>query len=80
MKILDFNPSAVRARVGQTVVWTNRDSVPHNVVYVSGPRFRSSRPELRTGAKFRVNLRQSGTVRYFCSIHPWMKGSIAVSP
>ena len=39
MKSLDFTPTVVDAKVGQRVMWTNDDSAPHNVTYVSGPRF-----------------------------------------
>jgi plastocyanin len=79
MKALAFAPSRVSARVGQRVVWTNYDHVFHNVIYVSGPRFKSSRPRMRAGTNFKLKLTQTGTIRYFCSIHPWMKGTIVVS-
>ncbi len=80
MKSLDFNPISARARVGQTVVWTNEDEAPHNVTYVSGPRFSSSRPMLRLGEKFSLRLTEPGTIHYYCSLHPWMKSTIVVSP
>ncbi len=80
MQSLYFTPTTVDAKVGQTVVWTNEDSTPHNVTYVSGPRFRSSRPMMRPGAKFSLRLTQPGTIHYFCTLHPWMKATIVVSP
>ena len=79
MRSLDFNPTAVRAKVGQTVIWTNEDTSPHDVTYVSGPRFRSSRPKMRPGAKFSLRLIEPGTIHYYCSIHPWMTATITVS-
>ena len=79
MQTLAFDPKTVRAGVGQTVVWTNEDNVQHNVVYVSGPKFKSSRPRIRNGSKFSVRLTQPGTIHYFCSIHPFMKGTIVVT-
>ena len=78
MKSLFFTPTAVGATVGQRVVWTNRDSAPHNVTYVSGPRFRSSRT-MHSGARFVIRLNTPGTIHYFCSLHPWMKATIVVS-
>jgi plastocyanin len=80
MKSLDFTPTAVDAKVGQRVMWTNDDSAPHNVTYVSGPRFTSSRRVLSPGARFSIKLTQSGTIHYYCSIHPWMTATIVVSP
>jgi amicyanin len=79
IKTLAFVPSQVHAGVGQTVVWTNRDNVRHNVIYQSGPKFRSSRPQIRNGTSFSIKLTQPGTIHYFCSIHPFMKGTIVVS-
>jgi plastocyanin len=80
MRSLAFNPPVVYGKVGQTVTWNNEDSASHNVTYVSGPRFRSSRSRLRPGSAFSLILHQPGTIHYFCSIHPWMTATIAVSP
>ena len=80
MKVLEFSPTAVDAKVGERVMWTNEDSSPHNVMYVSGPRFKSSRPSMRPGTRFSIRLTEPGTIHYFCSIHPWMKATIVVSP
>jgi plastocyanin len=79
MKVLEFSPVAVRARVGQWVTWTNEDSSPHNVTRVRGPDFKSS-GTITPGSRFAVRLTQPGTVHYFCSLHPWMKATIVVSP
>jgi plastocyanin len=79
MKSLDFSPTAVRAKIGQRVTWTNEDTSPHNVTYVSGPRFRSSRPSIRPGQSFSLTLTEPGLVHYYCSIHPWMTARVAVS-
>jgi plastocyanin len=80
MKSLEFTPTTLRAHVGETVVWTNQDEAPHNVTYVSGPRFTSSRPTMNLGAKFRLRLTGTGTIHYVCTIHPWMKATLVVSP
>jgi plastocyanin len=78
MQSLDFSPLAVTAKVGQDVVWTNNDAAAHNVTYVSGPRFNSS-PTLTHGKQFSVRLEEPGTIRYVCTLHPWMKATIVVS-
>jgi plastocyanin len=79
MKNLAFSPSTVSAKVGQTIQWTNDDTVAHNVVWVSGPKIPSS-STLSGGAKFSVKLTAAGTINYFCSIHPFMKAKLVVSP
>jgi amicyanin len=78
MKSLAFSPAAVHAKVGATVKWTNDDTPPHNVTYVSGPKFTSS-PTMNPGATFSIKLTQPGTIHYFCSIHPFMKATIVVT-
>ncbi len=78
MKNLAFSPATVQAKVGQTVQWTNQDTPPHNVVYVSGPKFASS-GTLNAGDKFTLKLTQAGTIHYICSIHPFMKATIVVT-
>jgi plastocyanin len=80
MRSLAFNPPAIHAKVGQTVTWINDDNAPHNVTYVSGPRFRSSRPKLEPGSRFSLTVHQPGTIHYYCSIHPWMTATITVTP
>ena len=80
MKELEFTPATIKAKVGGTLTWTNADTSPHNVTYVSGPSFRSSQRMLNPGATFSITLTQPGTIRYECTLHPWMKGTIIVSP
>jgi plastocyanin len=79
MQSLSFSPASVHGKLGQTVSWTNEDSSPHNVLYVSGPRFASSSILGPQGGKFSIRLLKAGTIHYYCSIHPWMKATIVVS-
>jgi plastocyanin len=78
MANLAYSPASVKAKVGQSVLWVNDDNPPHNVTYVSGPKFASS-STINPGAKFTLKLTKPGTIHYFCSIHPFMKGTIIVS-
>ena len=78
IKNLAFQPKVVDAKVGQTVRWTNSDLPAHNITYVSGPKFKSS-PTLDPGKTFQIKLTKAGTIKYFCSIHPFMKATIVVA-
>jgi plastocyanin len=79
MKNIAFDPQSLNAKVGQTVVFTNNDSPPHNVTYVSGPKFTSS-STINPGGTFSLKLTKAGTIHYVCTIHPNMTATITVSP
>jgi plastocyanin len=79
MQNISFQPATVHAKVGQTVTWTNEDDAPHNVTYVSGPRFTSA-ATFTNGHSFTLKLTTPGTISYRCTIHPGMHGTIVVAP
>lgn len=79
MRNISFRPATIHATVGQTITWTNQDDAPHNVTYVSGPRFNSA-PTFTSGQSFTLRLTRAGTISYRCTIHPGMHGSIVVAP
>ena len=70
-----FLPSVIAAQVGDTVKWTNEDSVPHTVV---GIELNSAR--LAPGESYQAVVTKAGTIDYTCGIHPDMKGQIKVQP
>lgn len=78
MQNIAFNPGTITAKVGQTVKWQNKDSAPHNVTYVSGPKFASS-STFSNGGSYSIKLTKPGTIKYVCTIHPGMSGSITVT-
>ncbi|WP_235921368.1 cupredoxin domain-containing protein [Lentzea tibetensis] len=73
-----YSPSALTVAPGDTVVWTNHDSAPHNVVVTSGPEKFTS-PTLQQGQTYTYTFTKAGTYQYYCSIHPDMKASVTVS-
>jgi plastocyanin len=70
-----FVPALVSARVGDTIKWTNNDSVAHSVI---GGEFRS--PNIAPGGTYQAVVTKAGTIDYTCGIHPDMKGQIQVEP
>jgi len=71
-----FTPQEVKVKAGTTIVWTNRDDIPHTVVSTDGSSFKSK--ALDTDDKFTTTLTKPGTYPYYCSIHPKMTGKIVV--
>lgn len=72
-----FNPSTTTAKVGQTITWTNRDTVSHNVTAKTGGSFHS--PTLGQGQTYSYKLTKPGTITYVCTIHPGMQATINVT-
>ena len=72
-----FDPPTLTVKAGTTVTWINADDIPHLVSEKDG-KFRSS--ALDTNDKFSQTFSSSGTVEYFCAIHPHMTGKIVVTP
>ena len=72
-----FRSHDVKVRLGQTIVWTNQDRVPHDVVATSGARFDSG--NLNAGGSFEYRPTAAGTIAYVCTLHQGMDGMITVT-
>ncbi|HYM78580.1 MAG TPA: cupredoxin family copper-binding protein [Candidatus Dormibacteraeota bacterium] len=70
-----FGPQTLTVSVGTTVVWTNRDDIPHTVVSTDGV-FNSKVRD--TDEEFSYTFTKAGTYPYFCSVHPKMTGKVVV--
>jgi plastocyanin len=77
MQNIQFAPKSITAKVGQTVKWTNNDGVVHDVKATSGASFKSSL--FGKGGSYETKLTKPGTIKYVCSIHPGMDGTITVT-
>jgi plastocyanin len=76
MKDIKFNPSTVDVKVGDTVTWTNDDSVGHDV---TGDGFKSGDAGgLSSGDTFEHKFAKAGTFKYECTVHPGMTGEVVV--
>jgi plastocyanin len=85
MRRLKFAPGTIHVRVGDRIVWRNRDNVGHNVTTqedaAATSRVDLTSPTIRPGGAFAYVARYVGTAHYVCTIHPTtMHATIAVSP
>jgi amicyanin len=71
-----FDPAAVTVKVGTTVTWTNNDVVAHTVTFKDV----ANSPVLNRGNTFSRTFTAVGTYTYICSIHPFMHGTVVVTP
>jgi plastocyanin len=81
MKDITFTPRDVKVPKGGTITWTNEDSLEHDVTKTSGPGedFKSGKPGgLAPGDTYSKRFNTAGNIRYQCTVHPGMKGTITV--
>jgi plastocyanin len=80
MKNIQFDPKTVTVKKGTTVEWVNQDSVSHDVVKQSGPgpKFSSGTGNIGSGGTYKQTFNAAGTIKYVCTVHPGMAGTIVV--
>lgn len=66
-----FHPSHLFIAPGDTIVWINRDIVPHTATAKNG---KWASPELEEGESWQMVVENKGMRTYFCEYHPDMKG------
>lgn len=71
-----FAPTALIVPVGTKVTWTNRDEEPHTIV---GSGLHSTVLG-NAGTTYAYTFAKAGTYDYNCSIHPFMHGTVTVTP
>ncbi len=71
-----FLPTSITVTVGDTVTWTNNDSVGHDVTADS---FSSGEPGgMAPGDTFEHTFEEAGSFDYVCTVHPGMEGTVTV--
>ncbi len=73
---LAFSPAGLTIKSGDTITWTNKDAVAHQIISDSGNEISS--PSLSQGTPYSHKFTTPGTYRYHCSIHPSMTGTVVV--
>lgn len=71
-----FVPPEIRAKVGDVIAWTNRDSVPHTATLDDDSCTTDSLGEGGVGA---LTFSAPGSYPFHCKIHPTMTGTIEVT-
>jgi plastocyanin len=70
-----YAPARLAVHVGDTVVWVNKDLIPHTAT-AKGGGFDSK--VLAAGASFRLTVKAKGGTDYTCLFHPTMTGRLDV--
>lgn len=69
-----FQPQELTVSSGETVVFTNKDTMPHNAVAAN--KFDSGK--IFGGTSGKIVAKEKGTFDYICTYHPNMKGRLIV--
>ena len=75
MESFKYLPASLEVAVGDTVVFTNKDPVPHTVTDRGGA-FDSGKIE--TAGTWTWTATEAGEFSYYCTLHPRMAGAIVV--
>jgi plastocyanin len=74
---LAFSPDPITIALGSTVTWTNLDGVAHTVTADDGSWGSSM---LGQGGTYSHVFTSPGSYTYHCAIHPYMMGTVVVTP
>lgn len=72
-----FQPDKIRIRRGQSVIFINKDEVPHTVTPDKTAHFGSS-GIIKGGEQHEVLFTSAGVQNYACDFHPSMRGKVIV--
>ncbi len=76
-----YSPSEFTTLAGSEVTWLNDSGVIHTVTSGTpgdGPDGKFDSSIIMTGDSFSHTFTEAGNFQYFCSIHPWMTGTVIV--
>ena len=82
MQNIQFDPKDISVNAGETITFTNDESIPHDVHKQSGPGGDYSSGGdggMQQGDTFELKLDKPGTYQFVCHVHaPGMAGTITV--
>jgi plastocyanin len=76
-----YFPSEIRIKIGDNIKWFNSDGVAHTVTSgnpIDGPDGEFGRSLWMTADTYSHEFTTEGQFNYFCTIHPWMTGTVLV--
>ena len=75
MDAMNFGSMPKDARVGDVIIWENRDTVQHTATARDG----SFDVRLQPGEKGRTVLKTAGNLAIYCIYHPMMRTTLRVA-
>jgi len=75
MSSMSYGKLPTGLKVGDTIVWINRDSVPHTVT----ARDHSFDLRMGPGQSVKMPLQKAGSFPFYCTYHAMMRGTLVVA-
>jgi plastocyanin len=72
---MKFVPGRIEVAAGDTIVWTNKDFLPHSVTSAAA---RIESGDLTQDRSWKFVARNKGEIQYICRLHPVMRGAVVV--
>lgn len=72
---MKFVPERIEVAAGDSIVWTNKDFLPHSVTAAA---VKVESGDLAQDKSFRLVARRKGEMPYICRLHPVMRGVVVV--
>jgi plastocyanin len=71
-----YEPETIAVHLGDVLEWKNKDVYQHTVTSVSDETLRSG--IINMGKSWRYKAVKKGTFKYYCKLHPNMRGTLIV--
>ncbi len=71
-----YEPETITVNVGDIIEWKNKDIYQHTVTSVNDKTLKSG--IINMGKAWRYRAVKEGTFKYYCRLHPNMKGTLIV--
>ena len=75
MANMSFGKLPKSVKVGDTITWVNRDTVPHTAT----ARDKSFDVRVQQGQSVSMVVKKAGNIAFYCIYHPAMRGTLAVA-
>lgn len=76
IRAMQFVPAVLEVQVGDTIVWTNSDVVPHTATSTTTSVAMFDSQRIASHQQWRYRVVAAGEHTYVCTYHPTMRGSL----
>lgn len=76
IRAMQFVPAELAVAIGDTVVWTNADVLPHTVTSATPSAATFDSHEIAAKQQWRYEVTTAGELAYVCTYHPTMRAKL----